>query len=177
MRHNKKVNHLGRKKAHLDALLSNMTLLTLAVLCSATCKTNMLFLNSSVKSLIRLQTVTVVTLVSSRLVTVLVTTLRLASLSSLTSTKTCSRLKRRKQLVLAVLANLLLLLKQLLLQLKLRLLKKRLQNNRDSPKLNIKSGFPKGNPDFLCLWVDRYECGSRAKISVFGFLCTCFALS
>ena len=26
MRHNKKVNHLGRKKAHLDALLSNMTI-------------------------------------------------------------------------------------------------------------------------------------------------------
>ena len=26
MRHNKKVNHLSRKKAHLDAMLSNMTI-------------------------------------------------------------------------------------------------------------------------------------------------------
>ena len=26
MRHNKKVNHLGRKKAHLDAMLANMTI-------------------------------------------------------------------------------------------------------------------------------------------------------
>ena len=26
MRHNKKFNHLGRKKAHRDALLSNMTI-------------------------------------------------------------------------------------------------------------------------------------------------------
>ncbi len=26
MRHNKKFNHLGRKKAHRDAMLSNMTI-------------------------------------------------------------------------------------------------------------------------------------------------------
>ena len=41
MRHNKSFNHLGRKKAHRDALLANMTIspvsythLTLATICS-----------------------------------------------------------------------------------------------------------------------------------------------
>ena len=39
----------------------------------------------------------------------------------------------------------------------------------------MKSGFPKGNPDFFMSM--GYECGFRAKISVFGFLCMYFALS
>ena len=42
----------------------------------------------------------------------------------------------------------------------------------------MKSGFPKGNPDFFYVYgCEGYECGFRAITFAVGFLYTWFALS
>ena len=164
MRHNKKFNHLGRTASHRSAMLSNMACslikhkrITTTVAKAKALKkfveplitkskedtTNsrrVVFSNLQDKLAVteRLLTVRVVILVSSRLETVWVTTLKCASSNSLTTTKTWLKRKLlRKQLVLVVQRKLLkLLLLPKYLQLKNRKLNQ--QNNSTIILIDIK---------------------------------------